>query len=78
MIRKGEWVVITTKDPKVSNVNSFMEELHGMVLQIPNNPNSNFDMTGDNGNWYWSPSEHHLRLAEPHEIPAFEPNYEIY
>lgn len=80
-INKGDWIVITTKDPNVKDVVTEMKKLDGVVLQLPGHDNCSFNMTKESGVWKWSSENNQFRLAEPHEIPGYinpEPNYEIY
>ncbi len=81
-IVKGDWVVITTKsNPDARNLNSSMQKLDGMILQLPENDERRYEMVKGNRTHHWCARQGHFRLAEPHEIPGAkpnEPNYEIY
>jgi len=78
-IVKGNWIVITTKsNPDAYNLNSSMLKLDGMILQLPNDDEKRYEMVEGNEIHHWCARQGHFRLAEPHEIPETEPNYEIY
>ncbi len=94
-IKRGDWIVITTKsNPDVKNLDGSpgkMASLDGMILKLPGNDYSWFEMIPENGRFHWSSSQGHFRLAKPEEIencvsnelshtPKLnqEPQYEIY
>lgn len=76
LIKKGEWIIIiTTKSETAVNISSKMKRLHGMILQIPENDNFNFQIIPNNGKWYWSSKQHHFIRATEEEIQSVQPNY---